>query len=193
MPRGKKKTSEILELPIIETTNEEGQIPYFIIDDEWGISCDERQEILVRKKLATKTIKNEEELADHIETYYLWTSNSYLRTFTEALETYYMKTDRIKKNNIKKSTNINDLIDIQKEIYELINKALCFNGINKTFLSSIDILNEKAQLKETLTDIKNLKTQIETESEKLMQLIREKRSIIVKNTEPKKHRIKEEE
>jgi hypothetical protein len=192
MARGKKSLLETTELPIITTDIEEGQIPYFILDDEWGISCDDRNEILVHKRVASRTIKDESGVEIHVEQYFMWESISYPSTFTKAIELYVDKKGKAMKSKIVKSKDYNDLISIQNDIKTTITKALDFNSVNKDFLAITSILDERAKLEEQLKLLRETKEQVICETEKLLQLVKEKRSIIMSNTEPTKHRNKEE-
>lgn len=192
MAKGKKSLLETTDLPIIETDIEEGLIPYFLIEDEWGVNCDERNEILVRKRIASRTIKDENDVEDHIEQYVVWEAETYSNTFTHTIECYISKKNKEEKSKLIKSKDYKDLISIQNEIKSNISKALEFNGINKEFLSITSILDERAKIEEELKLLREAKKQIEIETDKLLQLIKEKRSIIISNTEQKKHRIKEE-
>lgn len=193
MARGKKSLLETSDLPIITTDKDEGQIPYFIIDDEWGIACDERNEILVHKKVANRTIKNESGVETHVEQYFMWESISYPSTFTKAVELYVDKKGKTMKSKLIKSKDYNDLISIQNDIKSTISKALDFNNVNKDFLSITSILDERTKLEEELKMLKETKEQVLSETDKLLQLVKEKRSIIISNTEPKKHRTPKEE
>ena len=94
MARGKKSLIETTNLPIEKTDKEEGQIPYFIIDDEWGVSCDDRNEILVHKRLANRTIKDENNINTYIEQYYSWESICYTSNFTTAIDIYANKKEQ---------------------------------------------------------------------------------------------------
>lgn len=192
MAKGKKSLLETTDLPIIETDIEEGLIPYFLIEDDWGINCDERNEILVRKRIASRTIKDENDVEDHIEQYVVWEAETYSNTFTHTIECYINKKNKEEKSKLIKSKDYKELISIQNEIKSNISKALDFNGINKEFLSITSILDERAKIEEELKLLRETKKQIEIETDKLLQLIKEKRSIIISNTEQKKHRIKKE-
>lgn len=193
MARGKKSLLETTNLPIITTDKEEGQIPYFIIDDEWGVSCDERQEILVYKKTSSRTIKDENGVETHVEQYYMWDSVAYTSSFTHAISIYVDKKGKEKKSKLIKSKGYNDLISIQNEIKSIITRALDFDSVNKDFLSITSILDERTKLEEELKMLKETKEQVLNETDKLLQLVKEKRSIIISNTESKKHRTQKEE
>ena len=92
MPRGKKALSETSDLEIIKSDKEEGNIPYFLIDDDYGIACDERQEILVRKRIANRTIKDVNK--EYIEQYVSWDSLCYPSNFTNAISCYVERKGR---------------------------------------------------------------------------------------------------
>ena len=192
MPRGKRNLLETTDLPIIPTDKEEGQIPYFILDDEWGISCDERQEILVHKKSANRTIKDENGVETHIEQYYMWDSVAYTSSFTHAISIYVDKKGKEKKSKLIKSKDYKELIAIQNDIKSTIAKALDFKGVNKDFLSITSILDERTKLEKELKMLKQTKEQVLQETEKLLELVKEKNKIIISTTEPKKHRVKKE-
>ena len=193
MARGKRNLLETTDLPIITTDKEEGQIPYFLIDDEWGVSCDERQEILVHKKTSSRTIKDENGVETNIEQYYMWDSVAYTSSFTHAISIYVDKKGKEMKSKLSKSKDYNDLILIQNEIKSIITRALDFDSVNKDFLSVTSIINERAKLEEELKLLRETKEQVLSETDKLLQLVKEKRSIIISNTESKKHRTQKEE
>jgi hypothetical protein len=192
MAKGKKSLLETTDLPIIETNIEEGTIPYFVLDKEWGIACDERQEILVHKRIASRTIKNEQGVDDHVEQYVMWDSICYPHTFTHAIEIYVDKKGKLAKSKLNKSTDYSDLVKIQNDIKSTIANALDFSGVNKEFLSVTSILDERTKLEEELKMLKQTKEQVLQETEKLLELVKEKNKIIISATEPKKHRIKKE-
>jgi hypothetical protein len=192
MPRGRKKATELNDLPTVITDNEEGTIPYFVLDNEWGVSCDERQEILVRKRIANRTIKDEEGNDDHIEQYFMWDSVSYCNSFTHIIQCYYERASRIEKKKLQKTTNFDDIKNIYIDVNKKISQALSSDGVNKEFMSIASILDDKAKLKEELVSLKEKKEKVEKETDKLLQLIKDKTSIIISRTEPTKHRVKKE-
>ena len=193
MARGRKKASEVKDLPTTVTDKEEGTIPYFLIDDEWGVSCDDRNEILVHKRNANRIIKNDKGEELYIEQYLMWDSVSYPSSFSKALETYAQRKGRQMESKLNKSKDYNEIAKIQNEIKLIIAQALDFKGINNVFMSTTSVLDDRAELKLQLEALKEAKREVEEETEKLLKLIKEKRQIIVSNTEPKKHRMPKEE
>lgn len=192
MPRGRKKATELNDLPTVITDNEEGTIPYFVLDNEWGVACDERQEMLVHKRLANKTIKNENGEEDHIEQYSMWDAVCYCNSFSHVIQRYYDRVGKLEKKKLIKSTNFDELTNIYNNINKTISDAFSSTGINKEFLSISSILDDKARLKEELLSLKETQEQVEKETDKLLQLIKDKTSIIISRTEPTKHRVKKE-
>lgn len=100
MPR---KTLADTELPIEETDIEEGTLPFFLIDDEYGIACDQYCYMLCKKKRANRTIKDEDGKPNHIESYWSWTPFKYTGTFQSIMETYVEQKERGLNKRIVKS------------------------------------------------------------------------------------------
>ena len=123
----------------------------------------------------------------------MWEAISYPSNFTKAIEIYVDKKGKEKKSKLIKSKDYNDLISIQNDIKSTIAKALDFDSVNKDFLSITSVIDKRAKLEEELISLKEIKEQVEIETEKLLELIKEKNRIIISATEPKKHRIKKEE
>ena len=191
MAKGKKGLMETTNLPIIKTNIEEGKIPYFIIDNEWGIACDDRNEILVHKNPANKTVKNEQGENDHVEQYYMWTIDCYPSNVTNALEIYADRKGKEAKSKLIKSKDYNDLLKINKDIQQIINKALSSEGINQSYLAVTSILDERSKLEEELNRLKEIEETIENKSNYLLELIKKKQTIIISETKP--HNIKKKE
>jgi len=190
MARGKKSLIETSDLPIVEKEEEEGSIPYFIIDDEYGISCSDLCEILVKKRKASRTV-SEDNKPHHIETYWTWDNVCYPSNFSLALSCYCSKKElELKKRKLVKSKDYKDILNVQKEIKDIIYKCLDGNGINKEFLSFTSVYDERVKLEEEIKQLRDIKNKCLESVESLMDLIKEKRSIVIKNTEPKKHRTK---
>lgn len=191
MPRGKKNLLETTNLPIIKTNTEEGKIPYFIIDNEWGIACDDRNEILVHKNPANKTIKNDQGEDDHIEQYYMWTIDCYPSNVTNALEIYADRKGKEAKSKLLRSKDYNDLLRINRDIQQTIDKALDSEGVNQSYLAVTSILDERSKLEEELNRLRELTNIVEDKSNHLLELIKEKQTIIISETKP--HNVKKKE
>lgn len=194
MARGKRSLLETTNLPIVETNIEEGVSPYFLIDDKYGIACDERQEMLCRKKKSSRTIKDEYGQPYKIETYYMWESFCYTNSFSSCIENYLKIKDReLKKERLIKTKDYTELINIQNEIKQIISKALSTDGDNKSVFTISKVIDQQSKLMEEIENLKKIQSQTEKESDKLLQLIKEKRSLIISATEPTKHRNKKED
>ena len=116
MPRGvRKKLTETTELPVIHTEEETGNIPFFILeDDKYGIATDKVSYSLVRRKQASKTVKDEEGNEDHVETYYMWESFKWGRTIESVVDSYIrhktkeLDSTLVKEHDINKINNNRD-------------------------------------------------------------------------------------
>ena len=187
MPRGKKKLTETTDLPIVHTDIEEGEIPYFLIDDAYGVACDERCEMLCRKKECTRTVNDEDGKPHHIETYYKWESFKYVSTFSQVIDCYMQVEERrLKSENLVKTTDYNELIKVQEQIGKTVSKALNHKGVNKDFFDVAKLLDQRSKLEEQIAKTEELRVQVEKEYNSLMELVKARRSIIIKETEKKK-------
>lgn len=193
MARGKKSLLETTDLPIVETDKEEGQLPYFLIDDDWGIACDERNEILVRKRIASRTVVNDDTNEKYVEQYTMWDSICYPSNFTNTINCYVDKKSKELKKKITRTKDIKKVLEVENEIKNIIARSLKVDGVNKEFLSVTSILDERTKLEEELKLLRENKEKVELEVDKLLTLVKEKRSIIIKEIEPKKHRVKLED
>lgn len=190
---GRKSLLESTDLKIVETDIEEGTIPFFLIEDDYGVAADNNCYMLCERKKASRTIKNESGEPDHVETYFLWNSFKYLSTFKGTLECYLQIKSRKLNARKLKTTTYKDIIDNQNEIKNIIANALKSDGVNRDFVSFCDLVDKKKELLNDIQEVKNLKNQLIDEVDSLMNLVKEKRRIIITNTEPTKHRLKLEE
>lgn len=192
MAKGKPMNKE---LKIKETKIEEGCLPYFIIDEEYGIACDERQEMLCFKKRANRTIKNDLGVETHIESYWKWDAIAYVHEFSRALELYEFKKDKqLKAERLTNCTDMKELVKIKEEINEKLQKALKINGINKKVIAIGTILDKRFELEREIEELKKAKENCLLEVDKLLKLMREKTKEIISRdtiTTPKK-RVKKE-
>lgn len=185
MPRG-KKTLVYPELKVIETENEEGTIPFFLIDDEFGIACDQYCYMLCRKKRANKTVKDEDGELIHIESYWMWTAYKYTNSFESIMNTYVSQKERDINKKLVKEKDFKNIIKTYQEIHEIIKNALDVEGLNKDFLSCSTLIDQRTKLEGDIKLVRELKTKLEKECGELEKLIKEKRKIIIDNSTVKK-------
>lgn len=180
-------------LPVIESEIEEGNIPFFIIEENYGVACDQYCYSLVKRKKCNRTIKSTDKDGDYIESYYKWDGISYVSTFAATINSYVQQKERELNARLVKSKDYHALINIQNEIKDIVRKAFKASGPNKEIVTYSDLVDSKAELLRDLDELKSIKNQTVEAVDSLMELVKEKRSIILKNTEPKKHHLKLEE
>ena len=193
MAKGRVSLLESTDLPVIETEIEEGTLPFFLIEDDYGVAADKYCYMLCERKKASRTIKNEKGEPDHVETYFLWNSIKYLSSFKGTIDCYIeIKGRKLNARKIK-NTTFKDIIDNQNEIKRIVSNALKPGGANKEFVSFCDLADKKEELLKEIEEVRMLKKTLNDEAESLINMIKEKRKIIITNTEPKNHRVKTEE
>lgn len=186
MPRGKKSIIDESNLPVINTDEETGTIPFFLIDETYGVACDQYGYMLCKKKSANKTIKDEEGNLDHIESYYTWTPFKYTGTFESIIKCYIEQKERGLNKRLVKQKDFKKLLEIREEIYSIVYKAFNTNGINKEFLSVSNLLDQKVELENEIKNVIELKNNLTKQCNELEKLIKEKRKIIVEKHTAKK-------
>ena len=166
MPRGRKINIQNSNLTVIKTNNVEGNIPYMLIDDEYGIACDAYNEILVKKIIANKTVES------HIEQYIKWDAVGYYNSMSSCLKGYMEKTERDKKVKLV-NASFADIINIKNNIIKQINK-LDFNELK------IESINKIGKLSQSLQDMERQADIISNKLEQLNKDIEKKNAKILK-------------
>ena len=184
MPR---KTLADTELPIEETDIEEGTLPFFLIDDEYGIACDQYCYMLCKKKRANRTIKDEDGKPNHIESYWNWTPFKYTGTFQSIMETYVEQKERGLNKRIIKSKDFKEILETYNKIHKIISDAVDIEGLNKSFMSVTSLLDQKEKLLQKISEVHELKEDLLKEYNELQILIKQKRKIIVDKHKPLKN------
>lgn len=189
MAKGKKSLVETTDPDkIIETDKEEGQIPFFIIDDEYGIAADNLCYMLVYAKKAGRTLTD-----GNVETYIKWDPVAYVNTIKKAIEEYSIVKERKLNKKLLKSKDLSDIKANQEEVKEAIQKALSPSGKNQKVFETLDLLQAKEDVLKDINDLHEQKEKLLQLFDEFEALIKEKRKIIIKQTEPTKHRYKKEE
>ena len=189
MAKGKKSLIETTNPDkIIETDKEEGQIPFFLIDDEYGIAADNLCYMLVNAKKAARTLSD-----DNVETYIKWEPVAYVNTIKRAIEEYSIVKERKLNRKLLKSKDLTEIKNNQDEVRNTIQKALSVDGKNKHIFEVLDLLQAKEDVLKNINDLKVQKEKLLQLFDEFEALIKEKRKIIIKQTEPTKHRYKKEE
>lgn len=189
MAKGKKPLIETTDPDkIVETDKEEGQIPFFIIDDEYGIAADNLCYMLVNAKKAGRTLSD-----GNVETYIKWEPVAYVNTIKRAIEEYSIVKERKLNRKLLKSKDLTEIKNNQDEVQRIVQKALSTSGKNKQVFETLDLLQAKEDVLKDINDLKEQKEKLLQLFDEFEALLKEKRKIIIKQTEPTKHRYKKEE
>jgi hypothetical protein len=192
MARGSKLSLLETTAPedIIMTNEEVGSIPFFLIDDDYGISGCYADLALVVKKRANKTGKEENgEDPTKVYSFYRWDELKYDSKISGIYECYYKIKELAGFKKIRKSTNLNDLIKIQEEIKVTIHRSLDITE-NNQITQVYDLLDTVAYLKNQITEGKKVLTELNQTCSDTIDELKKSRKIIVENM-PKQKKQKE--
>lgn len=191
MPRG-RKSLDIPESDIIQTDEESGSIPFFLIDDEYGISGNYRDYSLVVKKRTTRaaTIDDCEDYNEKYISYILWSSVAYCSNLKSIFECYVKIKGLSKSKKLRKSQDYQELIHIYEDIYSHIKIAFQYENLPLKIEKICDLTDEEYKIRNKIDILNDQYALLLRKSNELEKLIKEKRSMIIKEMEPKKHRIK---
>ena len=194
MSRGKKKQTLLdSDLPIKTTDEEEGLIPFFLIDDTHGVYAAQFSYQIVELQMKNRTVKSSDNKPEYIERYPCWSFLGDVGTFESAIDFYLSNKERELNARQVKNKDYKKLIETQYEIREIMQKAFDLKGQNADVLSFSELIDYKARMIKQIKDLNEQKKVVEQELNSLMEFIKDKRRIIVQNTEPKKHRVKLED
>ena len=129
MSKGMKPLTETTGLPIVNTNGDEGDVPNFLFkgDKDYGIASDDCNYILVERKNASRTIKDDNGTPVKVETYNQWIDKAYFKSFDNCLKTYCEVKDKNFINKLKKETDFNKLIENRDKTYKIISDTLAVN------------------------------------------------------------------
>lgn len=191
MARGKRLSVDTVDEADIIDLGEEVNPPNGIFEEDettgYGFTGKYGDYALVIKKIAHRTGKAEDgEYCDKVIRYCKWEDVNYSSTLFGVLNSYIAHRNLSKTKALKKVKEFSEIEKIYKETQANIS----------TFLGSITLDNDTkkvCELYDTLQKIKSDLSSVEKvleDADKLNELIKEKRRIIIANTEPKKHRVK---
>jgi hypothetical protein len=192
MAKGKQSLAEQAKPEDIIQTNEEvGSIPFFIIDDEYGVSGGYGDYSLVIKKQASRSGKEENgEDPNKVYVYYRWEELKYISTVEGVIETYAEVKERNLNKKLIKSKDLQDLINIRKEIKETIKKALVTQCLDSEINETCHLIDTIQYLKKQVEETKQGLQELNTLKEQSLAAIKEATKIIVDRDKPKKHKVK---
>ena len=179
--------SEIVDL------GEEINIPNYLIDETYGVLLDEYGSTLVERKISYRTGKAEDgENEGKVIQYINWTpvkTHIYGRNVFDAFENYANYVNGKTLKQLKKETDFNTVKQIYLDTQSTIRKAMKSSQFSSDIVEHSTLINEIAELKAKLKAINN----VLAEADELREMVKEKRRIVIAETEPKKHRLKLEE
>ncbi|MCI8506919.1 MAG: hypothetical protein HFI67_12135 [Lachnospiraceae bacterium] len=179
MPRGRKKKSEETDLPIIETNNEIGSIPFFVLEqNKYGVYTDKISYSLVRRKKSSKTVKNEEGIDDHLETYYTWEPFKWTRTFKDIIETYIEHREKELDSTLTKEYSFDKIKNNRDKILSMLQKSFSVTGSNKEVFEFSELLEHKDRILRDLDEIKENKNKIENIINEIEDMLKSKKKLI---------------
>ena len=174
-------------------SNEEINIPNYLIDDDYGILIDEYNATLVERKITYRTGKESDgENEGKVIQYISWMpvkTHIYSRDIFGAIENYskYVTCSKMKK--LHKCTDFNAVKQIYLDTQSTIRNAMKSTQFSSDIVEHGTLINEIAELKSKLKAIND----VLAEADELREMVKEKRRIVIAETEPKKHRLKLEE
>lgn len=104
-------------LPIKKTDIIDGNIPYLLIDEYYGVACDNYNEILVKKTKARRTNK-EDPNNIFIEEYTKWIDISYYKDLNGALNGYVLRKDRETRMALTEPADLKYLVTEHKKVID---------------------------------------------------------------------------
>lgn len=162
--------------------------PNIVIDNEYGIVGNFRDYTLVKKTTAHRTGKEEDVVnCGKVIRYTKYVDVNYSSTL-EGVMNNFLKIRTLEKTKELNMTGFEEVIAIYRETQEIIMDALhmCLGDSNSVVAQLHD---DTSKMKKALSDVES----VLREADKLHELCKEKRAIIIKDTEPKKHRMPKEE
>lgn len=182
------------EKDIIVTDEEVGNIPYFLIEDEYGVATGYDCDVLVIKKIAGRRGKAENgENPDKVYQYIKWEELKYLDSFEEAVETYEKVKERKLNSNLIKSQELQELINIRLSIQNDIRQALQIKSTDSQIKRVCNLTDTIKELKEQVREVKQGLAELNKLKDETMHDIKEARKIIVERDKPKQRRYKKED
>lgn len=185
--KGKQSLAETVDDSEIIDSGEVVGEPNILIDDEYGISGGYRDYALVIKKIAHRTGKVEDgENEGKVIRYVKWEDVLYENSIFGCLRSYQ---DVVNLTKIKALKNCKDYLEIEKiykETNDKINRFLKHQDMSKETRDALNLMDTINQLNEELSKAK----EVIKDANEFKSWIKEKRQILIKDTEPKKHRVK---
>lgn len=195
MARGRQSLKETIDpSKIIKTYEETGDIPFWLIDKNYGVSADKYGFNLVERKEMTRAVKDEDGNVSGGEIYYAWQFCKSAESFEDGLIAYTKVTECKLMGKLIKCQDFRKLVAIRLQILKTINESFKLDGINSNLLDACNTIQGHEELKIKLEEVNKLADDATKTFDNFIEMIKEKRKIIVQEMpKEKKHRLKLEE
>lgn len=174
MGRGKPSMAANVDKEDIITTNENtGSVPFYLIDDEWGIAADEYCYALCRGKTAHK--KDIVDGKEVIVSYKRWSKVSYYNSIWSVLKGYAEKKEKIDLSQLK-TTDIGKIAQISENIKVIVTKKMNEYVFDTNIEEIGKLEHTKKKLMREVKEITAMKESLQKEYDETMALLKQIRS-----------------
>jgi hypothetical protein len=192
----KGKQSAIANLDdsqINQVDEESGKVPFFLIDKDYGVTVNQYGFELVERTDGKRYSKDDKGEVTGCEIYDKWIFCKSASGFEDAILAYSQVTERKLMSKLVKCKDFRKLVEIRLRILKTINNAFKIDGVNKDLLSACNTIESHQELEIRIKEMNKMFDAASIKFDNFMEFIKEKQAIIVKRTEPKKHRTPKEE
>lgn len=165
---------------IIKTDEEVGSIPYFIIDKEYGVACDNLCYTLVVKKIACRRGKKDnDEDTSKVYKYIRWEDLGYLDSFESVIKMYAEVKEKRLNRKLIKSQDLQDIKDIRRSIKNDIKKALSTKSDDNQIEEVCGLVDAINKLREDIRVAKNQLSELNQLNKDTTKELKKARKIVV--------------
>ena len=192
MARGKKLQTETMDeseiVDMLDNDDESAQ-PNFLITDDYGGIVQQKDYALVKRVLANRTgTKTDGENEGKVIKYYKWQKIAYVNSVFSVLQSYERVANAEKLRKLSMCKDYKIIGDIMRETQEEINNCIRQLGMTDNMTNNAKMIDDLKLLHSKLNQV----NKVLEEADEFHELIKEKRQILIKDTEPKKHRTPKE-
>lgn len=193
MARGKRSLVETVNPEDIVYSGEVVGEPNILLPDTkknytYGIFVDPLNYKLAVLKDCYRTDKDESG-NEQVVHYKKWSDIAYLNSFESTYYKYIEQLTTSKDAKLKRCNSIQEVISIREEIKILVSETFP-QIISQSIEKGCELIQENEELKQQIQETEAMVQEAKYAHEELMNLIKEKRKIVIQETEPKKHRLK---
>ena len=192
MARGKKLQTETMDeseiVDMLDNDDESAQ-PNFLITDDYGGIVQQKDYALVKRVLANRTgTKTDGENEGKVIKYYKWQKIAYVNSVFSVLQSYERVANAEKLRKLSMCKDYKIIGDIMRETQEEINNCIRQLGMTDNMTNNAKMIDDLKLLHSKLNQV----NKVLEEADEFHELIKEKRQILIKDIEPKKHRTPKE-